>query len=158
MTITWIYITWFVLIFIEIWRNWYIIQVNKKRPVYWYSQLLRYVIGFLYWVGVGAISNGHTIAHEQWWGLSIMMLFTFWFFFDYGLNQFRNLMNRIRKAGVPTIQFDYLNPKGSWLDQMQYKFPGTFPWFCFKALLALTGITLFHYGIDIIWDQTAWWR
>ncbi len=151
MSFSLIYCIWFSLIFIEIFRNWCIINLKNRRPRYWWSSIIRITIAFIFWVIVGAISNGHTITHSQWYGMLAMMLLTCWFTFDYGLNQFRNMMYKIMLNGYTPIVYWYLNPKGSWLDQFQAKHPHAYPWFWVKLLLTAMGISIFHYGIDAIW-------
>lgn len=133
-------IIWLFIIAVEIFRNWCIIEVGKRRPTYWWSNVIRVAVGFLFWVLAKAFIN---ISAAQWWAMIPMMLLTFWWCFDYGLNQFRNMMNRLQRSGVPPIFFAYLNPKGSWLDQYQYhNWPGIVPWFYIKASLMLVSILI----------------
>ncbi len=151
MSFTLIYCIWFSLITIEIFRNWCIIYMKNRRPRYWWSSIIRIAIAFTFWIMVGALSNGKTLTHYQWWGMPLMMVFTCWFTFDYGLYQFRNLMYKVSLKEYTPIVFWYLNPKGSWLDQLQCKHPHAYPWFWFKLLLGAASITIFHYGLDAIW-------
>lgn len=143
-SLTSILLLWIALIVAEIVRNWYIIDEKNSRPVYSASTMLRIVVGFIFWLTTPVVFE---ISYYQWWGMVFMMLFTFWFIFDYGLNQFRNIVT----FKFYYLPFFYLNRKGSWLDQMQCNYPHPFPWFCFKVILMVGGIALFYYGIDFIW-------
>lgn len=129
---------WFLLILAEIVRNWDIIEEKDKRPIYFESSVLRLAVGFVFWMGSPFIWHGMT--YWQWWGMIPMMLFSFWFLFDYGLN--------IARGKKP---FWYLNPEGSFLDRLQCKYPNAYPWFWWKLFLMTGGFSLFHYGLDAIW-------
>lgn len=142
---TWILITWLAIIMADIIRNWVIIEVKKQRPNYFWSNVLRIAVGFVFWLLSPVLFR---MTEWQWWSMIPMMLFTFWYCFDYGLTQFRNTFNINNK---PRIVFDYLNPNGSWLDRMQCKYPDKYPWFWFKFFLMLAGIALYFYGLDAIW-------
>lgn len=143
----WTLLTWIVLIWVEIFRNWCIIEVGNKRPTYWWSNIIRITVGFMFWIVSPMLAR---MDYYQWWGMIPMMLFTFWFVFDYGLNLVRNLVYRIEDDHREPLPFYYLNPKGSWLDRLQYKYPHPYPWFWFKLILMVGGLMLFYYGIDFI--------
>lgn len=130
--------SWLMIIGFEILRNYCIIDIDQERPVYWWSTVLRTFVGFIFWVGSPFMDSSMT--WWQWWAMIPMMLTSFWFFFDYGLN-----LARKKKP------FYYLNPEGSLLDKFQCKYPGTWPWFCWKFILMLGGLIIFHYGLDAIW-------
>lgn len=132
----WIYITWLLLICVEIFRNWSIIIVKNRRPTYWWSNVIRIVVGFIFWVAVGPLTRP---APDKYNAIPIMMLFSFWFVFDYGLNLAR------RKSPVY-----YLNPKGSWIDRMQCKYPDALPWFIWKFFLMVAAISLCEMGFNRI--------
>ena len=144
----WILAIWFALIGVEIFRNWSIIEVGKKRPTYWWSNLIRIVVGFIFWLLCPVVFE---IGYYQWLGMIPMMLLTFWWCFDYGLTQFRNLVHRILKDGHELIAFYYLNPKGSWLDRMQCRYPHPYPWFWWKLFLMVGGLLLYYYGLNAAW-------
>jgi len=141
---------WIFIICVEIFRNWCIIEVSNKRPTYWWSNVIRIAIGFIFWVVVKLFSD---INHWQWWGMIPMMLFSFWWIFDYGLSAFRNLMNRIMNKAIAKIPFCYLNPNGSFLDQFQCKYPGELPWFWFKFVFMIAGFIVFKQGINSVWES-----
>lgn len=134
-----IYIIWSILIALEIWRNWYLIERLKRRPTYWMSTVGRILVGFIFWFASPFIHPG--LSWWQWWGEIAMMVFTFGYFFDYGLNIAR---------GIRPVW--YLNPKGSILDQLQCKYPNSFAWFWWKLFLMMTGISMMEYGLDAIWN------
>ena len=130
-------ISWMLIIVLEIIRNYHIIDIKKRRPVYWQSNVLRIAVGFGFWVVAPIVAK---IPYWSWWGMIPMMLFTFWFVFDYGLNLARKKR-----------PFFYLNPKGSWLDRFQYNSTGTFSWFFWKLILMAGGLWLFFKGLDVAW-------
>lgn len=144
----WIYTIWLLLIAFEILRNWSIMEVANKRPTYWYSNLLRVTAGAIFWLLTGLF---HVLSFWQWMGMLPMMVLTFWFIFDYGLVCFRNFMNKVLETKRDPIVFYYLNPNGSLIDRLQCKYPHPFPWFWWKLLLMITGIYIFHSGLDTIW-------
>lgn len=129
----------------EILRNYHIIEVNMSRPVYWKSTVLRLFVGFTVWVSAPFIWRDMT--YWQWWGMIPMMLTSFWWIFDYGLN----FVRRIRP-------FYYLNPKGSFLDRFQCNYPNTYVWFWFKLFLMFAGWLVFYYGMDAIWNGVPYIR
>lgn len=133
----WIFITYALLIFVEIFRNWCIIDAGKSRPTYWWSQVIRIVISFVFWLCAAWFSD---ITWYQWWALAPVMLFSFWWGFDYGLIQFRNFMSRILNAPI-NLDWYRLNPKGSWIDQFQCKHLSLPAWFFIKLTLMIISIT-----------------
>ncbi len=136
----WILTTYLFIIFIEIFRNWCIIDAGNSRPTYWWSNVLRVAASFLFWICTGWFSD---ITGEQWWALVPVMLFMFWWVFDYGLIQFRNFMGRILNAD-PQLEWYRLNPKGSILDQFQCKHFSLPAWFVIKLVLMVASITLLY--------------
>ena len=131
---------WGFLIGCEIFRNCLMIDKKKMRPVYWQSNVGRIAIGFLFWVA-SPVFIWKDMTYWQWWGMIPMMLFSFWFFFDYGLN-----LARKKKP------FYYLNPEGSFLDKLQCNYPASYPWFWWKFMLMYAGIITFYYGMDALWN------
>ena len=111
--------------------------------------MIRIIISGFYWMIVGKVAP---ITQMQWYAMPIMMLFTFWFTFDYGFNQFRNMMYHfILKPGYTPISYCYLNPEGSWIDKFQCKYMDLFVWFVFKLFLMSGSIAWFQYGLDAAW-------
>lgn len=123
----------------EIRRNYVIIEIDKQRPVYWRSAVLRIFVGFIFWIASPFMWPAMT--WWQWWGMIPMMALSFWFIFDYGLNLARNVK-----------PLYYINPKGSFLDRFQHKHPNSYVWFWWKFILMLWGLIIFHYGLDAIWN------
>jgi hypothetical protein len=132
-----VFIIYMFLIFLEIYRNYYIIEIKKRRPVYWRSTWLRLTVGAAFWFGSLIFSS---MPYWSRWGMIPMMVLTFWFVFDYGLN--------IVRKKKP---FFYLNPNGSWLDKFQYNSTGTFSWFWWKLFLMIGGLLLYFKGLDFAW-------
>lgn len=130
---------WLFLIYLEIARNFYLIENRKQRPVYWQSNVGRVVVGFVFWI-ISPWFIWPSMNYWHWWGMVPMMLLSFWFFFDYGLNVVRQVK-----------PFYYLNPEGSFLDRFQCNYPNSYVWFWWKLMLMITGVMLFHYGLDYIW-------
>lgn len=146
-----IYLIWFLLIGVEIFRNWSIIAVRRRRPTYWWSTVLRIVAGFIFWWLVKLVARpdtGHLYA------LPIMMVFTFWWVFDYGLNMVRMFLPLPSKETywkpIWDKPFYYLNPDGSWLDKFQCKHPHPYAWFWFKLFLAMGSVSLFEKGLQAL--------
>lgn len=131
---------WIIIVGFEILRNYLIIEAEEQRPVYWKSTVLRIAVGFAFWIG-GPFMDSR-LTWWQWWGMIPMMLLTFWFVFDYGLNLAR------QKA-----PFYYLNPEGSFLDKLQCNYPNTYTWFWWKLMLMAVGIDLFIEGINVTWER-----
>lgn len=132
----WIYITWFAIIVLEILRNWAIIVVKHRRPKYWWSNVIRIMVGFIFWVITGVVAKP---SPAHYYALPIMMALTFWWTFDYGLN----LVRKVKP-------YYYLNPQGSWLDQWQCNHPNTYAWFWFKLFLAFGGVALVELGLEAV--------
>lgn len=139
---------WVVLIALEIARNWYIIQWRQRRPTYWKSTVGRIIIGGTFWIVTPCIWPQMT--RWQWYGLIPMMGTSFWYLFDYGLNLARRLFPG--KTGYRIRPIWYLNPNGSLLDQLQCKYPHAYAWFWWKLFLMTGGFSLFHYGLNAIWE------
>lgn len=138
-----IFLIWFVLILLEILRNRHIIELDHERPVYWLRTAIRIVIAFVFWVISPFIYTKMT--YWQWWGMVPMMVLTFWWFFDYGLILARNILDKKK------LPFYYLNPRGSFLDRLQNKYPAPYPWFWWKFFLMTAGVDLFIQGLDVVW-------
>ncbi|HEY3403892.1 MAG TPA: hypothetical protein VGK59_10925 [Ohtaekwangia sp.] len=136
----WILTSYFLIIGIEIFRNWCIIDVGQRRPTYWWSNVIRVFVSFVFWVCVKPFSD---ITYLQWWLLIPVMLLMFWWVFDYGLIQFRNFMGRLQKRD-PSLIWYRLNPKGSILDRLQCKALSLPAWFFIKLALMIASITLLY--------------
>lgn len=143
-----IFIAWIIIIGVEIFRNWCIVEVDGKRPTYWWSNTIRISVGFIFWTIVPLVIK---IGYWNWLVMPLMMVLTFWWMFDYGLTLSRNWSRKLMKTGDPIV-FYYLNPKGSWLDQLQCKYPHPYPWFWFKLFLMGAGILLYFNGLDFVWE------
>lgn len=144
----WILLTYLALVAVEIFRNWCIIFKRKRRPTYWWSTTIRVAIAFAFWI---AAPNLVPMNRYHWWGMLFMMIFTGWWVFDYGLT----LARRILPGAEFNKPFYYLNPNGSFLDQLQCKYPNTIFWFWVKLVLMIASLQVFFGGIDIIWAP-AW--
>lgn len=132
----WIYIAWFLVICVEIFRNWSLIEVKKRRPTYWWSTIIRIVAGSFFWMIIRVVAD---VPPDRYYAIPIMMFFTSWFVFDYGLN--------LARKRHPLY---YLNPNGSWLDRMQCKYPDAQPWFFWKLVLAMGSVSLCEYGLNAV--------
>lgn len=130
---------WLVIIGFEIVRNYWMIDLDHERPVYWQSTVLRIAVGFVFWLLSPFMD--HTMSYGQWWGMIPMMVLSFWFCFDYGLN--------LARGKKP---FYYLNPEGSLLDKFQCNYPNTYVWFWWKLILMLAGLMVRYYGVDNLWN------
>ena len=138
-----IQILWFISILIEIARNCVIIADKKRRPKYWWSNIIRCAYAAVFWY-VSVLLADLNVYHQ--WGLIVMMFFTAWWTFDYGLNFVRNYWpgSEFNKS------FDYINHKGSWLDQLQCRFNLRFL-FWMKLLFMFIGVQLYWLGVQVIW-------
>lgn len=130
-----IYIAWLALIALEVWRNYYIIVKNKHNPNHNVSTILRVVVGFAFWL-VTPLLQHNPMRIDQWWAMPFMMAMTFFFLFDFWLNICRDL------------PYWYLGDTSK-LDRLQKKYPGAFPWFWWKLMLAIGSVALFEYGFKI---------
>lgn len=101
----------------EAYRNYLLIK-RGKDPHNWGTYLGR-LAGIIIMV---TVIPGNW---EYFWTNLIGSLFIFWFLFDYSLNLLRGK------------ELLYLSDKG--VDALQKKYPGAFPWFVWKAILALAG-------------------
>lgn len=75
---------WFVVIGVEIYRNYYMIERSKERPNYTLSFILR---------GMAAIFHGILFSPSNWveyFPVFIFQVTSFWILFDLGLNILRN--------------------------------------------------------------------
>jgi len=125
-----IYLIWFTLIALEVWRNWYKIEKKKIRINHKGATLLRIIVGFAFWA---FIPLALPIPVDRYLALPVMMSLTFWFLFDLGLNIARGR------------SYFYLG-EDSWLDKKMKSSLGAWPWFWFKLCFAIGGVLTFEYG------------
>lgn len=107
------------LIGVEVWRNYYIIEVKKKRPNYLLSNILRVVVlillNFLY-------ERGFSLSLE----LSLLALGLFAVLFDPILNLSR---------GKPLLYYNYKT--GAWLETLIARFDSLYGLYLFLEILFL---------------------
>lgn len=130
-----IIITWLAFILLEVYRHFYLIEIQRRSPNRVLSALIRGGAALVLWLAAPA-----TTVHmelDQWWAIPIMEVLTFWFLFDFLLNTMRR-------------KYFYYLGDGKWIDRIQKKTVGEFPAFCFKAILAIGGIILCYYGLNAV--------
>jgi hypothetical protein len=101
---TWKLIIWFAFILLEVWRNYYIIEVQKKHPNYLKSAGIRIVSGIAYLF----LWPCHVVLLID---LCVFMLTSFWLWFPAVLN-----LSRGR-------ELFYLGNKSGYLDPWFLKHP-----------------------------------
>lgn len=121
---------WFVLVVVEVFRNYYIIEVRKHNPNHTTMFRLRVMVGIVFWIVSPVIFK---MRFDQWWTLPIVLPITFFFVFDTGLNISR---------GLP---YFYLGDNSK-IDRLQKKYGGSFAWFWWKLILAAGSVALYFYG------------
>ena len=112
---------------LEIWWDWRLIEKKQRSPNYKGSNLLRVVIGTVVWCLWSLVPS---VSQVQWWFSPVMMFFTFWFMFDYGLN-------RARKKPLM-----YLGWRA--LDLWQREHGGLTFWFWMKLSLMAVSIGVYY--------------
>lgn len=118
----------YVLVLLEIWWDWRLIERKLRRPDYRGSNWLRLIVGFVLWVSWPLMVD---VSHAQWLFSSVMMFFNFWFVFDYGLNKVRG--KKLIHLGTNTI------------DRFQREYGGEEVWFWVKAGLAVISIVIYYW-------------
>ncbi len=113
------------IIAVDVWINWYWIEVKKKDPNHLLNWIARVVIGIM-------------IAYQEsilvWLYASINICFIYWFLFD-------TILNLVRKK--PLIHLG-----DHFLDALQKKYIGEFPAFVWKAILVIWCIILQWVNFD----------
>jgi len=92
-------ILWFVFIVAEAYRNYRIIEVNKSRPDYLHSFVVRGMAA----IGHGVLFDPHNMA--DYLPVFILQVSSFWVLFDFALNYMRK---------KPLL---YIGAKSGWIDR-----------------------------------------
>ena len=92
-------ILWLVFIAAETYRNYYLIEVKKTRPMYLQSFVLRGMAAILH----GILFNPHNMA--DYFPVFIFQVSSFWLLFDLSLNYLR---------GKPML---YMGEQSGWIDR-----------------------------------------
>jgi hypothetical protein len=97
-------IIWLIIILLEAYRNWHIIEVQKSRPNYLQSFILRGIVAIFHGIYMGVTEPAN------WYPVLIFQVSSFWILFDVTLNILRG--KSIFYLGDPK--------KGSsgWLDRL----------------------------------------
>jgi hypothetical protein len=104
-----------------------------KSPDYEGSNIVRMMLGSIYWICFPLVSGGLEVV--QWFWIPVMAMLNFWFWFDFGLNVFRKIRGLDR-----TI---YYLGENNRIDRWQIKYGGARQWFIIKALLAMLSVIFF---------------
>ena len=118
----------YVLVLLEIWWDWRLIERKLRRPDYRGSNWLRLIVGFVLWVIWPLMVE---VSHAQWLFSPVMMFFNFWFVFDYGLNKARG--KKLIHLGT------------NMSDRLQREYGGELVWFRIKAGLAVISVVIYYW-------------
>lgn len=77
-------IVWFIFITLEAYRNWHVIEVQKSRPDYLQSFVIRGMAAVLHGIFMGVTEP------SNWYPVLIFQVTSFWILFDPLLNIMRN--------------------------------------------------------------------
>jgi len=97
-------IFWFLFIFLEIFRNWYMIEWAKSKPIYFQSFILRGWAHILICIFVYDVQGP-----SDWWPILLLHVSSFWLIFDPALNLLRGK------------KWYYRGTTSGWLDRMPSK-------------------------------------
>ena len=129
-----IYLIFTILIAMEVAWDWYHMEKKGKSPNYAGSNMVRVMVGFIFWAISARIQE---MTPFQFLFMPILMFTMFWFLFDWWLNVARTC------SGNPHPYW-YVGEKSS-MDQFQRNNGGAFRWFWIKMSLALTAFGLFEF-------------
>lgn len=128
----------------EVYRNYHIIEIQKRNPNHGLSMMCRIIIAVLFWnlCPLLAVLEHHwfgwdLLRRDQYFVIPIFQTFSFFFLFDWWLNISR------------TRPYWYLGGN-SWFDRFQRDHGGAFGWFWWKLMLFLGGTSAVAMGIDRI--------
>jgi hypothetical protein len=76
-------IIWLIIILLEAYRNWHIIEVQKFRPNYLQSFILRGIVAIFHGIYMGVTEPAN------WYPVLIFQVSSFWLLFDLTLNVLR---------------------------------------------------------------------
>lgn len=110
---------WIAYIFLDVWINFYIIEINKSRPNYLLMNIVRGGVFILYGAFVWDFQ-----ANFWYLNIAIFCVTSFWLCFDILLNRFR------RKHLL------YIGPESGWIDRFGFKNPALY-YACKVAALVL---------------------
>lgn len=97
---TFYFILWFLIIELEVWRNYYIIEVKKQAPSYLLSFILRSMAAIVY----GILFNPQNFNDYS--PILIFQVTSFWIVFDLSLNILRDK------------EIFYTGHESGWLDKL----------------------------------------
>jgi hypothetical protein len=116
------------LVALEIWWDWRLIEKKQRSPNYRGSNWLRVIVGTVLWCMWPVVSP--SIGHIQWLYSPVMTFCVFWFVFDYGLNKARD---------KPLM---YLGWRA--MDLWQRENGGLTVWFWTKLALAVGSVVVYY--------------
>lgn len=136
-----LFVSWFVLVELEVIRNAYIILKLKVSPKHKRSGIARACVIILFWILSPFFFN---IEPDQFWLEPLMLFFTSWWLFNVSLNLFRGKsLTYLDKPEDPE--------EDSSMDALELKiFKEELPAFFFKTLFAGASTTAFIYGYHAI--------
>lgn len=102
----------------------------KQRPNYKTDSTFRVIVGFILWI-VSPIIDRDMVSWQIWF-LPVVMVFMFWFLFDWMSNLFRTMLGAYRP-------YFYISNR-SRIDVWQRNHGGAFSWFWIKLFSVITCI------------------
>ena len=75
-----IYAIFVLLVGCEVAWDWYHIEKLNRSPNYTGSNVLRVIVGAVFWIGVPPMTKDLSVV--QWWFIPVPMFLGYWFLFD----------------------------------------------------------------------------
>ena len=128
-----LYAIFIFLVLCEVVWDWYHMEKLNKSPNYSGSNILRLIIGGIFWICAPLLKD---MSVAKWWFLPVVMFFHFWFLFNWWLNLARTWSGNYKP-------YWYLGQKSK-SDKWQIEHGGAFAWFWIRGLLTLISLILFE--------------
>jgi len=120
------------LVLCEVTWDWYHMEKLNKSPNYGGSNLLRVLLGGIYWACLPLMTK--ELSPAQWWFSPVAIFFNFWFLFNWWLNLARTWSGNYKP-------YWYLGQKSKY-DKWQIEHGGAFAWFYIRMSLALISLII----------------